>query len=472
MTDTFPTARDAIAAYERRLKPHRDRFAARPSVAMLNNRGAIPADLLRLFLIHYAAYGISMTHPVEDWIRRAGERCCDTGYADLGDALVRHAGHEAGHHRMMVGDLWALADSWNAEHQDAIDPIALSRRNLPESVAQYRDLHEQVIAGDTPWAQIALEYEIEALSVRHGAALLAAAGPNLAGGLSFLREHVALDGAHTEFNRKQIAGLLLTHPDCMDPLVETGIAALETYGRFIDDCVTAALAFGNGRSSRSLTCRLMPPPRGETDAVPEWLMWVRSMRSGVLYDGGSRPAFGPGGDAYGDADPLDFDCYHLILQDEDVPVGAARLSAPGAAMAPSLADAAFGRENVGKNLLRIGVDRLKCSEASRLVLHPDYRKEFNPRLLFAGLWALAAELNSEALIAAVGTENGQDRLFSILGAQMMDGAGQADAPLFNDVLRLAVFRIDTNHPPDYPELDHMREFVRRTIVPPPAELAA
>ena len=473
MTDTFLTARDAIVAYERRLKPHRNRFAARPSVALLGNIGTVPPDLLRLFLLHYAAYGVSMTCPVEDWIRRAGERCRDTGHATLGDALVRHAQHEAGHHRMMIGDLWALADSWNADHQEKIDPVALSRRNLPASIERYRELHEETIAGDAPFAQIALEYEIEALSVRHGPALLAAAARSGAdGGYSFLREHVALDGAHTRFNRKQIADLLLAQPDCLDPLVGTGVAALEIYGKFIDDCVAAALSFDDRPATPGLTCRLMPPPRGTNGPAPEWLIWVRSLRSQVLHDGGSRPAFGPGGGAFGDADPLDFHCYHLVLHDDAMPVGTARLSPPDPGTGPSLADAAFGRENVKENLRRTGIDRAACAEASRLVVHPGYRNGFNPRLLFGGLWALAAELNAGAIIAAVGTGNGQDRLFSMLGAELLDDAGRTDAPLFNDTLRLACFRIDRDAPPDYPELDHMREFVRRSLARPPSELAA
>ena len=472
MTNTFLDERDAVAAYDRRLKPHRDGFASRPSIALLARGDALPGDLLRLFMIHYAAFGISMTHPVEGWIRRAGERCRETGYAALGDALVRHARHEAGHHRMMVADLWALADAWNGENLQKIDPVRLSRQNLPASIAQYRTLHERVIAGDAPYAQIALEYEIEALSVRHGPALLAAAGDAVAGGgYSFLEEHVAFDEAHTRFNRKQIAELLLTCPDCLEPLVQTGVAALETYGRFIDDCVAATMAFGNATANDGLSCRLMVPPGMIGGTVPEWLMRARSMRSQVLYDGGARPAFGPGGGAFGDADPLDLHCHHLLLLDDEMPVGAGRLTAPGITAAPSLVDATFGRSNVCVNLSRHGIARQVCAEASRLVVHPDFRKGFNPRLLFAGLWALAEDLRANAIIAAVGTGNGQDRLFSILGAKFIDGAGRADAPLFNDTLRLACFRIDSAAPPDYPELDHMRELVRRSRSRAPSKLA-
>ena len=97
------------------------------------------------------------------------------------------------------------------------------------------------------------------------------------------------------------------------------------------------------------------------------------------------------------------------------------------------------------------------------MLHLDFRRGLNARLLFAGLWALAAQLNLKALIATVGTKNGQDRLFSMMGAEMIDAAGRINAPTYNDTLRLALFKIDTDHPPNHPELDHMREFVRRSF---------
>ena len=473
MTDTFSDKQNSLAAYEKLLAPYREKFAARPALSMLQSTVALPAELLQLFMLHYSAFGISMTHPVEGWIRRAGERCNDTGYSALGEALIKHARHEAGHHRLMVADLWSLADAWNAEHAKKINPVALSRQKLPSSIAQYRALHEEVITGDTPYAQIAIEYEIEALSVRHGPALLAAAcASNAASGSSFLREHISIDSAHTQFNREQIAKLLFRHPECLKPLVQSGAAALEIYGRFIDDCAAAAASFGDGQSNQDLVCRLFGPPNIANRSIPKWLTGVRSLRSHVLFDGGSRPAFGPGGDAFGDPDPLDLHCYHFVLQDGDNPVGAARLVPPSPKSPLSVVDAEFGRRNVHKTLLRAGVHKSDCAEVSRLIVHPDYRQYSNPRLLFAGLWTLAALLNARAIIAAVGTDHGLDRLYTILGAEMLDGAGHPESALFNDVLRLAIFRVDPASPPDYPELDHMRELIKRTLSSPPAQLTA
>ena len=73
-----------------------------------------------------------MTQPVEEWIRRAGVKCQKIGLSSLGKALIKHARHEAGHHRFMIADLWTLVDAWNDSHKVKIDPVTLSRCNFEQ----------------------------------------------------------------------------------------------------------------------------------------------------------------------------------------------------------------------------------------------------------------------------------------------------------------------------------------------------
>lgn len=467
---------DAFDRYEARLAPHRDAFCRRAALTLLGDAARDPS-LLHLFLIHYVAFGIEMTRPVEDWIRRAGRKCHDAGFAKLGETLVAHARHESGHHKLMIADLRTLADQWNERHSgtNMIDPVTLLQSNNLASVRQYHELHENIIASDTAYTQIALEFEIESLSVHHGAKLVAAADTALCDlsrdGLTFLREHVALDAAHTELNRREIMKLLLEHPDCLDALVDTGARALEIYGRFIDDCVRAALQLDFKRAGRLIDQQLFEPPGSVANiAPPDWLLWIRSLRSQILYDGGTRPLFGPGGERYGDPDPADLHTYHLALFEDEMPIGAARLALADCNSRHSLVDPTFGKENVGRSLSRAGFGREDCAEASRLVLHPGYRQGRVVQRLFGGLWSLAAESGAKAIIAAVGTRNHQDRLFSMFGAQILDDAGTINAPAFNDELRLALFPVDPAAPPDYAELEYMRDQISRSYNRP--ELAA
>ena len=472
---TALTDQHGFAEYERRLRRARTAFANRPAISLLENGGAANQQMLHRFLICFALYGTSMTRPVEHWIRLAGAECETAGFEKLGKRLQQHAAHDAGHHQLRVADFWALIEDWNRRNQTPIDAVGLSQSKPLPAAAAYRDLHERTIAGTTPYAQIAIEYEIEALSVRHGTNLLAAANSfgatGIAGGLSFLREHVTVDAAHTEFNRREIDALLKTHPACLPSLVEAGGAALSIYGDFIEQWLQAALRLEAHEGTLQLTPKFYEAPETE-GPVPEWLLWVRSIRSQILHDGGKRVAFGPGGECYGDADPEDFECRHLVLYDGEMPVGAARLSPPADDRTHSFVRTVFSPVEIRRAARELAIVPSRCAEASRLVLHPSYRRGNSVRLILAGLWAMAAATGADGILAAVGTGNGQDRLFRLYGDCFPSGISRARVSAFQDTVQLAYFPVDPEKPPEYPELDHMREFCARTSAGNQQPLAA
>lgn len=231
--------------YDPAIKAARQRFAASPAIRALHG-SALDPELVELFLIHFSSLGVAMTEPVEDWIQRAGERCEAIGLVELGRGLRAHAQHEAGHHELMIADTHALVARWNALHAMRLDATELLKRPTTPGVRCYRELHENVIASDAPYAQLAIEYEIEMLSVTFGAELISrcAAVLGIEGdpGLSFLRDHVALDVGHTKFNEQQLEKLLEKHPDFAAPLSQAGGAALDAYAAFLGDCLQLALS--------------------------------------------------------------------------------------------------------------------------------------------------------------------------------------------------------------------------------------
>jgi hypothetical protein len=234
-----------VDEYQSRLEPARRRFAACDAVTTVLSP-ALDPETLELFLINYCSLGIGMTEPVEGWIRRAGERCAAIGLPDLGRSLVLHSAHEAGHHLMMIEDTRKLVARWNSRHVRPLDVEQLLRRPPSPGVERYRALHENVIAGDAPFAQLAIELEIENLSVVHGPRLLGRCaerlGPEIMAGLSFLEEHVAVDVGHTKFNMRELDRLLGRHPTFLDALVSAGTAALAAYAEFLDDCLRPTAA--------------------------------------------------------------------------------------------------------------------------------------------------------------------------------------------------------------------------------------
>ena len=236
---------EGIERYEAGVRPARVRFASAPAIQRIMSPQVNP-QVLEAFFMYFSALGVGMTEPVEGWIRRAGERCVEIGLSALGKALRSHARAEADHHLLMMNDLRALCARWNASGRPRLDPDELLDLPFSAATERYRRLHEDVIAGPAPYAQIAIENEIEMLSVEYGPRLLDNCrrhlGPEVADDLSFLVDHVGLDAAHTQFNRRQMAGLLEDHPEAVTPLVEAGSGALDAYRDFLVDCVRRAAA--------------------------------------------------------------------------------------------------------------------------------------------------------------------------------------------------------------------------------------
>ena len=234
-----------LIEYERALAAHRAACRERPVLHALFDPELEPGLMLR-FLIEYCANGVLMTAPVSGWIERAGTRCQELGLVALGSALSAHARHEAGHDRLFVADAGRLVERYNREHLAELDAAELLARPATPAVARYVALHERSIAGPTPYAQVAIELEIEALSVDVGAPLLRQIERKLDASvlecLSFLTEHVALDAGHTALNRRMLAGLLEAKPEALDVLVETGRLALDTYLDFLAECFEGARA--------------------------------------------------------------------------------------------------------------------------------------------------------------------------------------------------------------------------------------
>lgn len=232
-----------VATYDQLLGPSRVRFESHRSIAALL-RNPLEALTLERFLIYFSALGVGMTQPVEEWIRHAAGRCGELGLTELGAALQAHAKHEADHHLLMQADTRRLVERWNENHEPRlVAAVLLALAPTPGAIG-YRELHEAVISGPAPYGQLAIEYEIEMLSVSYGPALLRRCtdllGEEIVQGLSFLEDHIALDAGHTHFNRLQLSRLLEQRPDCLPGLVAAGSAALDAYAAFLDDCFQLA----------------------------------------------------------------------------------------------------------------------------------------------------------------------------------------------------------------------------------------
>ena len=232
----------SLDEYEQLLTPVRECFAISPGVQAINSSS--DDVFLESFLLHFCALGSQMTEPVERWIRRAAARCGTMGLAELAHALNGHAQAESCHHLLMIADVTSLAARWNARRKPVVNARKLLGQPATQGVLAYCKVHEDNITGDTPYAQIAIEYEIEMLPLRYGKLLLTRCvemlGADILPCLRFVTEHICWDVGHTNFNARVIAKLIDLDPSSMPALVSAGTAALNAYAQFLGDCTELA----------------------------------------------------------------------------------------------------------------------------------------------------------------------------------------------------------------------------------------
>jgi hypothetical protein len=237
-----PTSDSMYDRYESGLGPGRRRILDLAQSTILNP--CLDASVLHLFLIHFSAQGVYMTEPVESWVDRAGQRCEQIGLPELGRFLRMHAREEANHHLWFIEDLRRLVPMWNVHAKESLDIEELLRRPPASGARRYRQLFEDVITGDAPFAELAIESEIENLSLILGRPFLEQCqnilGPEIIRSLSFIRQHVCLDADHTKFNAEQLGRLLQAHPEYVPSMVDAGEEALGAYGAFVNDCFRLA----------------------------------------------------------------------------------------------------------------------------------------------------------------------------------------------------------------------------------------
>jgi Acetyltransferase (GNAT) domain len=448
----------SLAKYNKLLAPARQRFEANAGLNVIGSTG--DPRSLELFLLYFCAIGAQMTEPVEGWIHRAGDRCAALGFSELAEGLRKHARAESGHHLMMVADLWSLTNHWNARHTPAVRAEDLVRQEPSPGALRYRQVHEDNIAGDTPYAQIAIEYEIERLPLLYGDVFIARCletfGVEILPGLSFITAHIDLDVGHTKFNAQELARLIDRVPETLEALVAAGSAALDAYGQFLTDCVELAdrhrsLARTPSRvPSQFLSWQLRSPQRdssGSNWKPPGWLNEVRSLRGSVLFDHGRRPGFKTKEGHYVDLDPIDPYAYHVLAYDGATLAGCVRIY-PLAADGPRcLTETLIGEKGFSEMLMSLGSSRDETFEIGRWVTNSALKTHLGLAAtiglqLAAGAGVLALALANHAgfsnglVLSSVGTRDGQDLLLSRFGLTAVPGIDPVRCDYYDDTVQV------------------------------------
>ena len=203
-------------------------------------------EVLARFLMHFSACGYHMTRQVSDWIKRSGVKCGQQGHPELGVFLCKHASQEEGHENLHLEDLESIIE-WNERRTGRASGKAdefLFRCARNPGVEDYISFHERNIDGPAPWRQLAVENEIELLSVTQGPLLIqhivSILGFGILNSLSFVKEHSLLDVGHSYLNLKRIDAFLESNPEEVETMAQAGKEALEAYALHIESAFESA----------------------------------------------------------------------------------------------------------------------------------------------------------------------------------------------------------------------------------------
>jgi hypothetical protein len=199
------------------------------------------------FLLHFSALSVPVTEPVEGWIRRAGERCEGLGLREIGSALRSHSKAEAGHHQYHIDDFVNLVRFWHRRWGLQVDSNAIRTHGVTSGGERYSRIHEETIAGPTPYCQFAIEYEIEQLPLQYGQRFVENCvrllGREILECMSFATSHIEFDVGHTKFNAHFLGRMIADSADRLAPLVKAGAAALDAFGEHLTECMALAESF-------------------------------------------------------------------------------------------------------------------------------------------------------------------------------------------------------------------------------------
>ena len=96
--------------YESEIQSARMRFEQNSGMIEILSPDVDPI-VLELYFLYFNSLGVPMTDAVEDWICRAGKRCQELEFTNVGNMLIKHAEQEANHHLMMIEDTRTLVKS-------------------------------------------------------------------------------------------------------------------------------------------------------------------------------------------------------------------------------------------------------------------------------------------------------------------------------------------------------------------------
>lgn len=208
---------------------------------------------LASFLLHHCVFSHLMSQPLNSWVCDASTRCQQLGFIDLSCDLKEYADIGFRRDKLLRADLDQLVLWFNKHYFWELNAESFLRENSCEGLMQYFSCHEQALSGDTPYTELAIQFELERLEMIHGYSLLqlctAYFGKSILRHLSAFRHKMRLNHKRTTLLAQMMERFLAAHPDKLSSLHIAAIDTLQSYAQYLLDCHQLAVSTGS-----SLAC--------------------------------------------------------------------------------------------------------------------------------------------------------------------------------------------------------------------------
>ena len=201
-------------------------------------------NTLEFFLLHHCVLGRLMTEQIGDWLNAAVNKSDALGYGELSRSLAEYRDIGFKRHELLGKDLPLLLQWINRRHQIELVSSYFHKKSVSEGVKKFLKLHEQVLKGKQPYRELAIQYEMERITMVHGYTLIQWCklrfGKSVLRNLSAFRYQIKNNQQRTIILEQIQKQFIKKHPEVVDDMIEASVATLECYARYLVDCFDLA----------------------------------------------------------------------------------------------------------------------------------------------------------------------------------------------------------------------------------------
>jgi len=195
---------------------------------------------LQLFLLYFVARQLRFAQEVAGLHRDAGNRSQRLGFPYAAKFLLSRVQFDWERQQLLANDLQNLLDLINHDMKKQVSKRRLMRMVLTQVAREFQGLYRGVGKSKEPYQQLAMDYEIHRGLVIHGSVLIQLCQQELPFDImKMLKSARAEANGAKQLNqiyRQALAEFLQRNPKTLPTLVKAGVAGVQHYQRFLQDC--------------------------------------------------------------------------------------------------------------------------------------------------------------------------------------------------------------------------------------------